>query len=141
MAVRPHHAVKTDSAAGMPGNGHRVLGERASPARELSVLVGRSHVLQRAVEPQAIYVFAEPLKRRGAERWPGRMHSCDGCRKIVSSCAGHHEAVRPLHDELSCGVVFATDKNYRGPLRERLDHDEAVALPPRGENEAERTRE
>ena len=69
------------------------------------------------------------------------MHASDGYRKIVTARAGHQEAVPLLVDEFGGCVVFSADEDDRSAFRERLDHDETVALPPRGEDEAERTRE
>src|SRR3954470_9480072 len=91
------------------------------------------YALEGAFERQAVRVLSVPRERRLAQSGPCPL---DRRRKRRRLRARGDGAVDALLDELGRGVLRPRDDDDRHTLRSRLDHDEAVALPLRRQDEA-----
>ena len=72
---------------------------------------------------------------------PDSMDADDGGCELVRRRRACDRSVHALLDELGGGVVRALDDDRGHASRGGFDHDAAVALPPGGQQEAERARE
>src|SRR3954451_7823120 len=91
------------------------------------------YALEGAFERQAVRVLPVPRERRLAQSGPCPL---DRRRKLRRLRARGDGAVDALLDELGRRVLRPRDDDDRHTLRGRLDHDEAVALPLRRQDEA-----